>query len=61
MHKLQGYINDDFHSGSSAGAGSGDFHVYRGVRRRQYAREKCENAMAEKVMKQKNLAEMTLF
>lgn len=30
--------------GSSAGAGSGEFHVYRHLRRKEYARQKCIQA-----------------
>ena len=37
--------------GSSAGAGSGDFHVYRGVRRREYARQKFLDQEQKKVSK----------
>ncbi|EGW01850.1 PRKR-interacting protein 1 [Cricetulus griseus] len=35
-------------SGSSAGAGSGEFHVYRHLRRREYQRQDYMDAMAEK-------------
>lgn len=35
--------------GSSAGAGSGEFHVYRHLRRREYQRQDYMDAMAEKV------------
>ncbi|XP_046444206.1 PRKR-interacting protein 1 homolog [Daphnia pulex] len=34
--------------GSSAGAGSGEFHVYRHIRRREYARQKHIQIMSEK-------------
>lgn len=36
-------------AGSSAGAGSGEFHVYRHLRRREYQRQDFMDAMAEKV------------
>ena len=34
--------------GSSAGVGSGDFHIYRGIRRREYERQKFVLEKAEK-------------
>nr|CAH0102775.1 unnamed protein product [Daphnia galeata] len=37
--------------GSSAGAGSGEFHVYRHIRRREYARQKHIQIMSEKDQK----------
>ncbi|CAM2103950.1 unnamed protein product [Caretta caretta] len=36
--------------GSSAGAGSGEFHVYRHLRRREYQRQDFMDAMAEKIV-----------
>lgn len=35
--------------GSSAGAGSGEFHVYRHLRRKEYARQKSMAEETEKV------------
>lgn len=37
--------------GSSAGAGSGEFHVYRHLRRREYQRQDFLDKMAEKLNK----------
>lgn len=35
--------------GSSAGAGSGEFHVYRHLRRKEYARQKYMEEKARRV------------
>lgn len=35
--------------GSSAGAGSGEFHVYRHLRRKEYARQKFIQEKSERV------------
>lgn len=37
--------------GSSAGAGSGEFHVYRHLRRKEYARQKFIQEKGHKVIK----------
>lgn len=36
--------------GSSAGAGSGEFHVYRHLRRKEYARQKQIQQLSVKVI-----------
>lgn len=36
--------------GSSAGAGSGEFHVYRHLRRKEYARQKFIHEKSERVI-----------
>ena len=36
-------------AGSSAGAGSGEFHVYRHLRRKEFARQRFIEAQAKKV------------
>jgi hypothetical protein len=38
--------------GSSAGAGSGEFHIYRHIRRREYARQQYLDSLSEKVRPQ---------
>ncbi|XP_050428307.1 PRKR-interacting protein 1 homolog [Adelges cooleyi] len=53
--------------GSSAGAGSGEFHVYRHLRRKEYARQKhiqlkaekelLEEAYKQKILENKQMAE----
>ncbi|VDP75143.1 unnamed protein product [Schistosoma mattheei] len=45
--------------GSAAGVGSGDFHIYRGIRRREYTRlEMIEKTAEEFQMKQKALNDL---
>lgn len=44
--------------GSSAGAGSGEFHVYKASRRREYERLKLLDETAQKVRYQLSLANL---
>jgi len=48
-------------TGSSAGAGSGDFHVYRGVRRREYARQKFLDEKSKIVSKSNTSFDLDSF
>uniref|UniRef100_A0A8C4WVD8 PRKR interacting protein 1 n=1 Tax=Eptatretus burgeri TaxID=7764 RepID=A0A8C4WVD8_EPTBU len=43
--------------GSSAGAGSGEFHVYRHIRRREYVRQDYLDRQAEKEIKDQEFQE----
>lgn len=43
------YLLRGFRVGSTAGAGSGEFHIFRGTRRREYAREEYLDAKAKEV------------
>ncbi|KAJ8275831.1 hypothetical protein COCON_G00075830 [Conger conger] len=47
-HRLSRWIRRGWHRGSSAGAGSGEFHVYRHLRRREYQRQDFLDRMTEK-------------
>jgi len=47
--------------GSSAGAGSGEFHVYRHLRRKEYARQKFIQEKGEKVCMSNAVSNTCLF
>jgi len=47
--------------GSSAGAGSGEFHVYRHLRRKEYARQKFIQEKGEKVCMSSAVSNTCLF